>query len=68
MIVEFDPAKDAINKRKHGISLERAESFDFETVLLVVDDREDYGEAVLARFHIEGRDPSGHQPSKGDQT
>ena len=44
MIVEFDPAKDAINKRKHGISLARAESFDFQTMLLVVDDREDYGE------------------------
>lgn len=44
MAVTFDAKKDAINKRKHGISLRRAEDFDFETAAFVVDDREDYGE------------------------
>lgn len=44
MAFEFDPAKDAINRRKHGISLSRAEEFDFEAALFRIDDREDYGE------------------------
>jgi len=44
MVIVFDPAKDAIDKRKHRISLERAEDFDFDSALYNVDDREDYGE------------------------
>ncbi len=44
MAVTFDAHKDAANKRKHGISLSRAEDFDFEAALFVVDDREEYGE------------------------
>lgn len=44
MSITFDPAKDAINKKKHKISLERAEHFDFGAALFTVDDREDYGE------------------------
>ena len=40
----FDPAKDAINILKHGISLKCAEDFDFSTSFIRVDDREDYGE------------------------
>jgi hypothetical protein len=40
----FDPRKDAINKKKHGISLSRAADFDFEAAVFLVDDREDYGE------------------------
>lgn len=42
--VIFDPAKDAINRTKHGISLSRAEDFDFEAAFIRIDDREDYGE------------------------
>jgi hypothetical protein len=44
VVIEFDPAKDAINKRKHRISLARAEELDFETATFVVDEREEYGE------------------------
>ncbi|WP_089410460.1 BrnT family toxin [Granulicella rosea] len=44
MAIEFDPSKDAINKRKHRISLARTEEFDFDSALYTVDDREDYGE------------------------
>ncbi|HZY63555.1 MAG TPA: BrnT family toxin [Edaphobacter sp.] len=44
MAITFDPRKDAINRRKHGISLSRAEDFDFEAAVFVIDDREDYGE------------------------
>jgi len=40
----FDPSKDAENIRKHGISLQRAEDFDFDAANFDIDDREDYGE------------------------
>lgn len=33
-----------VNKKKHGISLARAEAFDFESAMYLVDDREDHGE------------------------
>ncbi|MCL2661074.1 MAG: BrnT family toxin [Acidobacteriaceae bacterium] len=44
MKIAYSSAKDTINQRKHGISLQRAEDFDFDTALFDVDDREDYGE------------------------
>jgi hypothetical protein len=44
MEVEFDAAKDAVNKAKHGVSLSDAERFDFDTALTGIDDRFDYGE------------------------
>jgi uncharacterized DUF497 family protein len=42
MNVIFDPAKDALNIEKHGISLSRAN--DFELFAVFDDDRYDYGE------------------------
>ena len=47
LLVEFDAAKDAENIRKHGISLQRAEEFDFATAVFEFDEREDYGEERL---------------------
>ena len=44
MKIEFDPVKDDINRKKHGISLELASSFQWETALEREDDRFDYGE------------------------
>jgi uncharacterized DUF497 family protein len=44
VVVVFDPAKNAKNIREHGISLRRAEDFDFDAATYDVDDREDYGE------------------------
>lgn len=44
MEIFFDPKKDLANKRKHGISLDRANDFDFDSALFKIDDREDYGE------------------------
>ena len=44
MQIAFDPAKDAINQAKHGVSLQAAERFDWETALEREDDRFDYGE------------------------
>lgn len=45
MRIEFDPAKDETNRRKHGISLQAADGFDWDTALEREDDRFDYGEA-----------------------
>ncbi len=44
MSVTFDPAKDVINRTKHGISLRRADGFDFDSAFYTVDNRQDYGE------------------------
>lgn len=44
MEIEFDPAKDAANLAKHGVSLKAADDFDWDTALEREDDRFDYGE------------------------
>ncbi len=44
MKIEFDPVKDEINRIKHGISLQAADEFDWDTALEREDDRFDYGE------------------------
>lgn len=44
MRVEFDPAKDAGNQAKHGLSLSLAEELDWDAALVWVDDRYEYGE------------------------
>lgn len=40
----FDPAKDAINRSKHGVSLGEAARLDWSRVLAKRDTRTDYGE------------------------
>jgi uncharacterized DUF497 family protein len=42
LTIEFDPAKDAINREKHGVSLARAR--DIDIVALEHDERYEYGE------------------------
>ncbi|MGZ8369823.1 MAG: hypothetical protein ACXWVH_02080 [Caulobacteraceae bacterium] len=42
----YDPAKDEINRRKHGVSLARAA--DLEIAIAVEDARRDYGESRFA--------------------
>ena len=44
MQTEFDPAKDAANQTKHGVSLSLADELDWEAALVWVDDRFEYGE------------------------
>lgn len=44
MRVSFDPAKDAINRAKHGLSLARAGDVDLRTAVVRPDDRREYGE------------------------
>ena len=45
MRIEFDPAKDETNRRKHGVSMQATDGFDWDTALEREDDRFDYGEA-----------------------
>lgn len=47
MDIEFDPAKDAVNPEKHGVSLSRF--IDLERAVFVTDDR--YAEQ---RFRVHG--------------
>lgn len=44
MRIEFDPAKDASNHEKHGLSLAMASALDWDEALVWVDDRYEYGE------------------------
>ncbi len=44
MRIEFDPAKDAANRAKHGVSLAAASELDWEAALIWIDDRFEYGE------------------------
>ena len=44
MRIEFDPAKDAANVAKHGVSLALAADLDWDLLLCHPDARRDYGE------------------------
>jgi uncharacterized DUF497 family protein len=44
MEFDFDPAKNKQNVRERGLSFERAGDFDFQTAMIIVDTRRDYGE------------------------
>ena len=47
MRLEFDPAKDAANQTKHGVSLALADELDWDAALVWVDNRFEYGEMRL---------------------
>ena len=44
MEISFDPDKNAGNIGLRGLGFERAAEFDFQTAVLTVDGRRDYGE------------------------
>jgi uncharacterized protein len=44
MRIEFDPAKDASNQAKHGVSLAVAAELDWDAALVWIDDRFEYSE------------------------
>lgn len=44
MDIEFDPAKDASNVEKHGVSLALAEALEWDWLISRPDGRKDYGE------------------------
>jgi hypothetical protein len=50
MKTEFDPAKDAINIAKHGVSLVDAGDIEWDTLWAFQDDRADYGEVRMIGF------------------
>lgn len=52
--IEFDPAKDDINRKKHGVSLTAANDFDWDTALEREDDRFDYGERRFVALGLIG--------------
>lgn len=45
--IEFDPAKDEVNRAKHGVSLTLALELDWDEALVRVDTRVDYGETRM---------------------
>ena len=55
MKIEFDPAKEARNIAKHGISLAMAESLEWDLLLAREDSREVYGETRMVGFAPIGR-------------
>lgn len=44
MRIEFDPAKDAANRARHGVSLALARELDWDAALVWIDDRFSYDE------------------------
>lgn len=59
MRIEFDPAKNDLNVRRRGLSFASAAEFDFDTALVYVDQRRDYGEIryvalgrLRSRLHV----------------
>jgi uncharacterized DUF497 family protein len=56
MEIEFDPAKDEANIRKHGMSLSLATELEIDTAHVMDDHRQDYGEdRFIAVGPINGR-------------
>ena len=54
MLIEFDPAKDATNLARHGVSLSLAGKLDWDAALVWVDDRFDYDELRMIALAPEG--------------
>ena len=48
MQIEFDPAKDAANQIKHGLSLAMANELDWKAALVWIDARFEYNEMRMA--------------------
>ena len=44
MLFDWRDAKARYNRAKHGVAFEAVTRFDFETALILFDDRRDYGE------------------------
>ena len=56
MKITFNPVKDTINRKQHGISLARAVDFEWETAVIWPDTRFDYDEERLSALgYIENR-------------
>ena len=51
---EWDDDKAAANLARHKVAIERVKEFDWSTALIVVDDREDYGELRMKALGLIG--------------
>jgi len=54
MSIQFDPAKDASNIAKHGVSLALAAVLEWDTALIWSDTRRDYGEPRMSSLVLLG--------------
>jgi len=54
MEISYDPAKDARNIREHQLPFTRVREFDFDTVLVEIDNRRDHGEACYVALGLVG--------------
>jgi len=54
MLIEFDPAKDAANRVKHGVSLGDAALVDWDAAVIWPDTRVDYGEDRMSSLGLIG--------------
>lgn len=52
MQIEFDPAKDAANVQKHGVSLALATALDWDSLWAKPDQRNDYGEVRMLGYAL----------------
>ncbi len=52
MKITFDPAKDATNLIKHGVSLFDAAHIDWDTLWAIADTRQDYGEVRMMGYAL----------------
>ena len=52
MDIEFDPAKDDVNRAKHGVSLSGALRLDWSSVVAGPDVRGDYGEPRMIGYGL----------------
>lgn len=51
---DWDDAKAAANLAKHGVAFDAVLDFDWDTALILEDDRQDYGEARYIAFGLIG--------------
>ncbi|UDL07397.1 BrnT family toxin [Marinobacter sp. CA1] len=54
MDIDFDSAKDAANREKHGVSLSEAAGLEWDTLVFEPDTRHDYGEERYVGFALRG--------------
>ncbi len=54
MQIEFDPAKNAFNMAKHGVSLAQAGQMEWDTLVSMPDRRRDYGELRMIGYALVG--------------
>lgn len=52
MDIDFDPAKDVLNRLKHGVSLGAARRMDWESVVADPDTRRAYGEPRMVGYGL----------------